>query len=115
MYNGLYRLNLNTWKASYIDRSAFPGNLRYFQKLVRLRDGRIAGAGMGLVFVIDEQLKIQAVYQTVKAEGNLLPFENQYLNISEEPKRNNIVWVGTWGGGLKQLDLQTGKLVVLLF
>ncbi len=109
MYNGLYRLNLNTWKASYIDRSAFPGNLRYFQKLVRLRDGRIAGAGMGLVFVIDEQLKIQSVYQTVKAEGNLLPFENQYLNISEEPKRNNIVWVGTWGGGLKQLDLQTGS------
>jgi signal transduction histidine kinase/ligand-binding sensor domain-containing protein len=109
MYYGLYRLNLRTWQATYIDRSSFPGNLRYFQKLIRLRDGRIAGAGMGLVFIISEKLEILSVYQTVKADSNSLPFENQYLNISEDPGIGNTVWVGTWGGGLKKLELQTGK------
>lgn len=109
MYYGLYRLNLNTWKATYIDRTAFPGNLRYFQKLIRLHDGRIAGAAMGLVFILNEQLQILNTYQTIKTDSNSLPFDNQYLNISQDPGNPDKLWVGTWGGGIKQLDLRTGQ------
>ena len=109
MYSGLHRLNLYTWQATFLERTAIPGNLRHFKKLLVTNDGMILCAAMGQLLLLDQQLRIKSGWENVPATDATLPFDNQFLTLLADTKNKDIIWTGTWGGGLKQLNIKTGE------
>ena len=115
MYSGLHRLNIKTWQSQYLDKRKIPGELSHFKKLLITAKGDIVCAAMGQLLLLDEHLNIKKTWFNVPQQAGTVPFDNQFLTVINDQKNKDILWVGTWGGGLKQLNMKTGKWISYYF